>query len=438
MKGQRGITLIALVITIIILLILAGVTLSLVVGDNGILGNAKSAVSVTKKSAAEEQVYLAWTSAQTSYFTDRAYDKNVVDADYFRANKLTNYVSQGEIVEVKYKMNEEGDSEVTYKDTSGKMPEYYTVIIKENGKVVTDDNPTTPGVDNIEELDKATKSKRNALDAIGMIQTAEGGLTEMHSRLQRLNELAIQSANDTSTSIDREAIIEEAEQILKEVDGISSDIQYSAVNLLDGTIAGSNGWKAELEERTLVIAIDKIDSNTLGLSSIDVATSSGSMVAIDAIKDAIKSVADVRSKLGARQNQLEHFIGYYEVEEEILSANLSEAEIKDRMALAGATEILSMLDRIDKLTVQASNAIVENYNHEHMLNEALLLKEAIGIFAEDVGYKGQKLLNGTYKDIQNLGFTELYVDFATEADITRTKTEVESAIEKVEANMSKI
>jgi flagellin len=66
-------------------------------------------------------------------------------------------------------------------------------------------------------LDQAT---RNSQDGISLIQTAEGALTETHSMLQRMRELAVQSANDTNTDADRQALQDEVKQLQKEVNTI--------------------------------------------------------------------------------------------------------------------------------------------------------------------------------------------------------------------------
>ena len=71
MKGNRGVTLVALVITIIVLLILAGVSISLVVGDNGVLSQAVNAANQTNLSTVEEQMGLAVSSAVANYVDDK-------------------------------------------------------------------------------------------------------------------------------------------------------------------------------------------------------------------------------------------------------------------------------------------------------------------------------------------------------------------------------
>lgn len=82
-----------------------------------------------------------------------------------------------------------------------------------------------------------TMSSKNAQDGVSLIQTAEGALNEVHSMLQRLNELAVQAANETNTLTDREALQKEITQIINEVDKISNTTEFNSMKLLDGSFA---------------------------------------------------------------------------------------------------------------------------------------------------------------------------------------------------------
>ncbi len=86
----------------------------------------------------------------------------------------------------------------------------------------------------IRALDQAS---RNAADGDSVIQTAEGSLTEIESILQRIRELGVEAANDTYTLEDREAIQEEVDQMLSEIDRISSTTEFNGKGLLDGSSA---------------------------------------------------------------------------------------------------------------------------------------------------------------------------------------------------------
>lgn len=87
-------------------------------------------------------------------------------------------------------------------------------------------------------LSQATK---NANDGISLIQTAEGGLNETHSILQRMRELAVQSANGTyQDDTNREAIQLEVDALKSEIDRIASSTEYNGIKLLDGSLGGSS------------------------------------------------------------------------------------------------------------------------------------------------------------------------------------------------------
>ena len=85
----------------------------------------------------------------------------------------------------------------------------------------------------IKGLDMAVK---NAQDAISLIQTAEGALTETHSILQRMRELADQAATDTNTNVDRNQIQAEIDQLREEIDRIARTTEFNTMKLLDGKI----------------------------------------------------------------------------------------------------------------------------------------------------------------------------------------------------------
>lgn len=84
-------------------------------------------------------------------------------------------------------------------------------------------------------LDQAST---NASDSISLIQTAEGALNETHSILQRMRELAVQSANDTNTDTDRSEIQKEIDQLTSEVDRIANTTEFNTQKLLDGSKKG--------------------------------------------------------------------------------------------------------------------------------------------------------------------------------------------------------
>ena len=197
-------------------------------------------------------------------------------------------------------------------------------------------------------LDQATA---NANDAIGLIQTAEGALTETHSMLQRMVTLATQSANGTYNSTARGAITEEVDALKLEIDRIASTTDYNGVKPLNtGNAPGAaaagagvgtpgtggaaaatpTGIKVQIgptASETLVVETAKLGSSPLGVKAIDVSTVSKANSAITTINKAINTVSTHRAKLGASQNRLEHTINNLKTTNENMTA--AESRIRD-------------------------------------------------------------------------------------------------------------
>ena len=176
------------------------------------------------------------------------------------------------------------------------------------------------------------QAERNSQDAISLIQTAEGALNETHSILQRMRELAVQSASDTNTDDDRKELQKEISQLLEEIDRISTDTEFNTMKLLNGSYettaltfqVGANSGQI------VDINLNSMSATTgLGLSTttVNLETRAGATSAIDAIDSAIKEVSSERAKLGAMQNRLEHTINNLGTTSENLTA--SEARIRD-------------------------------------------------------------------------------------------------------------
>ncbi|MBD5158414.1 MAG: flagellin [Butyrivibrio sp.] len=112
------------------------------------------------------------------------------------------------------------------------------------------------------------RASDNAQDGISLIQTAEGALNEAHSILQRMNELAVQGANDTNESIDRDAINEELSALTAELDRISQTTQFNKQNLLDGGFQDKNLQVGANANQKIAISIDNMNAQSLGLRSV--------------------------------------------------------------------------------------------------------------------------------------------------------------------------
>ncbi len=165
------------------------------------------------------------------------------------------------------------------------------------------------------------KASNNAENGISLIQTAEGALNEVHSILQRMNELATQGANDVNTSIDRAAINKEMKNLGEELVRIESTTQFNDMTLFDGNFTGKKLQVGAKENQTIGVEITKLTELASNSSSItqlgltDVTGNEGTLddnvayaSAMTMIQDDIKAVSSLRSDLGAIQNRLEHTI----------------------------------------------------------------------------------------------------------------------------------
>ena len=117
----------------------------------------------------------------------------------------------------------------------------------------------------IKGLDRAST---NAQDGVSCVQTAEGALTEVHSMLQRMNELAVQSANGTNSETDRKAIQDEVDQLSKEIDRVSETTKFNETYLLKG----DNGSNGNTKAFAAGDAIGTVDGVTVKAKGTTVAT----------------------------------------------------------------------------------------------------------------------------------------------------------------------
>jgi len=173
------------------------------------------------------------------------------------------------------------------------------------------------------------KASDNAQDGISLVQTAEGALNEVHSMLQRMSELAVQSANGTNQTTDREAIDLEVQQLKSEITRVSTTTQFNKMNILDGTqFAGGKELQVGANAKQVITV--KITSLTTVISDatgVDVKTAAAAQTAISNIQKAITKLSTQRSTLGAVQNRLEHTVANLDNISENTQA--SESRIRD-------------------------------------------------------------------------------------------------------------
>jgi flagellin len=187
---------------------------------------------------------------------------------------------------------------------------------------------------------------RNAQDGISVIQTAEGALTEIHSILQRVRDLAVQAGNDSNNTESRTAIDTEIQSLGDELTRVAASSNFNGIKLLDGSNAsltfqvGAGSVAAEDQ-----IAVDLTDFSGLGatIQGVDVSDAAGALAAITTIDAEIVNVSTARADLGANQNRFESTVNSLQVSAENLAAaksRIADTDMAAEMVRYTASNIL--------------------------------------------------------------------------------------------------
>jgi flagellin len=170
-------------------------------------------------------------------------------------------------------------------------------------------------------------ASKNAQDGISLIQTAEGALNETHSMLQRMRELAVQSANDTNVDADRTSIQAEITQLETEITRIAEQTEFNTMKLLDESFQDKKFHIGANQDQTMDVSISNMTADGLGVAGLDVTSQEAAESAITTANTALETVSSQRSFLGAVQNRLEHTIANADNTSENLQA--AESRIRD-------------------------------------------------------------------------------------------------------------
>ena len=360
MRKNKGITLIALIITIVILLILLAVSIDLVI-DGKIFNSAEKAVNGTNAKVAQEQS---------------------------RVDELMGKLNQIE------------------------------------GKVDKDNNTIM-----------ITKIN----DGISYISTAEGGMSEMHSVLQRYR-VVVESFCNNYSEADKAQVQLELQQLLQYFDSISNETVFNNEKLLDGSFNKSIGINE------LILQIDNLSSSSLGLdiTAIDtnLASTEAALQYLEIINEALNKVSKNRMKCATIQDALYILSDYYTEENNII--NSSTINMDKKIAKAGLNSIKGMLKRNKTYCEQSILETFSTDDKQSFMAQMDALLIAIDHIANNADYNGQKLLDGTFSNISRIntttlgGGTKLSTDVLTTEAAESAKTQYQNAIDMVEREIAKL
>ena len=195
------------------------------------------------------------------------------------------------------------------------------------------------------------QAQRNAQDAISLVQTAEGSLTEVHAMLQRVRELAVQYKNGSLSTSDRLAIQSEVNMLASEIERIGSTAQFNGIQLLNTA-------------QTISFQVGAQDGEIITVTTISLGTAANNTVFqlnaanstdISEIDLAIDTISAQRAQFGAVQNRLDHTLSNLAIYQENLQS--SESRIRDVDMAAEMVEFTKL-----QILQQSGTAMVAQAN----------------------------------------------------------------------------
>jgi len=146
----------------------------------------------------------------------------------------------------------------------------------------------------------------NAAQATSILQTADGGASNISDILARMKSLASESASGTTTDSSRAYINSEFSQLTSEINSIATGTRYSSQSLLDGSSVFSSGVSVLVGSSgsdTITITLSNLTASSLGVSSLDVSSLSDATSALSALDTAINTVSAARASIGAQESR---------------------------------------------------------------------------------------------------------------------------------------
>lgn len=195
------------------------------------------------------------------------------------------------------------------------------------------------------QINGLNQAVNNANDAIGLIQTAEGAMTETHSMLQRMKTLSTQAANGTYTETARKNIKAEIDALNSEITRIASTTEFNGEKPLNNGTKNLTFFIGASADKTNAMTVGQqvMTADELKINGIEVATTTDAFKAMKSIDAAIDTVSTYRATLGAAQNRLEHTVNNLKVTSENITS--AESRIRDT-------------DMADEITAYTKNNIL--------------------------------------------------------------------------------
>ncbi len=260
-------------------------------------------------------------------------------------------------------------------------------------------------------LDQASS---NAQDGISAVQTAEGALTEVHSMLQRMNELAVQSSNGTNSANDRQSIQDEIDQLTKEIDRVSETTKFNEIYLLKGDTKGTKD-------------ANFINSQYAIADNVDLYDAAGTQLDKDSLKSTIAAGGKVytdnaATTLATKGTDYAYVTKLYDGNGNELSAD---------EAAKATGELYADKDQNVKVAATGAAAKTANVIRTEKVNEDLTFNLHVGADSE-----GTNKIAVSIAQMSSAGLGVSGLQVNTEDDATNAIDTISNAISKVSSQRS--
>ena len=252
----------------------------------------------------------------------------------------------------------------------------------------------------IKGLDRAST---NAEDGVSAVQTAEGAITEVHSMLQRMNELATQSANGTNSNTDRKAIQDEIDQLTTEIDRVSETTKFNETYLLKGDGSEKahnvNAHDAGLDGVTLADKGDTVEVTLKTLNAGDKISIAGKNYSIGSTADEAKKLLGTTydGSVKATINGTEYTLVADGAEKKDEN-KLAKATIETLVEAGGTVEVGGKKTTVIRDKATPADGIDDNDSTVITAGKAYQLQTAEIVKASSIGTDTAAEVNGTNKN----------------------------------------
>lgn len=282
-------------------------------------------------------------------------------------------------------------------------------------------------------LDQASA---NAQDGISLIQTAEGALSETQDILQRMRELAVQAGNDTNTTGDRGEIQKEINQLTSEINRIGNTTEFNTQKLLNGQKTdggyGAEAAKADFGDLTLTAVTKGASGNDIAAEFVESGNSTALSVSVSSGKITVNLATDASGNAVSTADEIAAAIAAHSGASALVTASVKAGS--SGATVQSGVSSGNLASGVDGSGAGLQFQIGANENQSLTLEIADMRSNALGLTGTGAGFTtGTDVTDGT-----NASGIESALDVSTHENAANAVTVIQSAIDRVSAERSKL